>query len=84
VGYLRHFGEYLNQVGSRIIVAESHGETDNALGVRRAAAVMETLIVSQRLDRDRFSVAVNTIAPSDSYGGRAFTEITLLNIGISK
>ncbi|MBS3822221.1 MAG: hypothetical protein GVY16_04800 [Planctomycetes bacterium] len=82
--YLKQLSGFMTMVGSRIIIAESHGDNDGALGLRRAGAVMDELVTAQHVARSRFSVAADVTASRDRFGGRAFIEIALLNVKVEQ
>lgn len=77
--YLREISVFMGMVGSRIIIAESHGGDQGALGIRRASVAMEYFIRAGRLQRPRFSIAAEVSASRNRFGGKAFLEVTLLN-----
>ncbi len=81
--FLATFAKYMTLMPCRVIIAESHKET-NDLGLRRSWATMQFFVQQRGIAASRISLSEDCDSSSDRFGGKPFLEITLLNARIDE
>lgn len=82
--FLKTFAKYMTLVPCRIIISESHGQTNRNLGLRRAWSVMRFFVHQRGIAQSRFSLSEDCDSSSNRFGNKFFMEIILLNAWIDE